>query len=361
MHGPADCSVAVGGALTPLAEAGLRRGLDGDRGEWMRLACATATAEPGLVLTWNHRLCDARGAMGVIAALSEISADGSPRERWWRSDYRAAGPLPTSAAARGQLARGTLALLDPLCRGPWLRPAVDSSRGKNPAAPIRRYGMILDAEVTARFDARQRAATGRFGETPFVLAAVAAALEAAYGIGADLLFPLAVDTRAEHADGERRLLSNCHGFMLLRLAAGLASRDLGEAGRALKEGHRRWLAADGFTKMSASLSWFPLLGYRLARAELGFHRAGIAASCLVANTGRTLVPERLFGAGVLGVDHAASLPGTPGLGVLVHRDRRGLGLDVIATGAVARRLPPERFAALIAEQLLERPFAGAPA
>jgi len=339
------------GGLDALASAHLRSGLDG---ALMRLAVATGD-QPGAVLTWSHRLCDARGAMGLVAALADPAALAG--EDWRAVDYRQAVELPSGAADRGRLARGCIDLLhdhrqpDPLRLG---------GPGLAPAAPIAVHHLALGAADTARCDARQRAATGRLSETPFLVAAVAAAIERVAGDQRSdgVLIPLAVDQRPP---GEARMLANCHSFLFLGLTSGLATLDLGAAARQLKDGQRRWLAADGAGKMTAALSWFGLFGERFGQAQLGFMRAGLAASCLVANTGRTLVPERWFGATIAGVDHATTVPGQPGVAVLFHRDSRGLGFDVIVVGRVLRRLDPAHFAALVREQLLDRPFPGAPA
>ncbi len=59
---------------------------------------------------------------------------------------------------------------------------------------------------------------------------------------------------------------------------------------------------------------------------------------------------------VLGVDHAACIPGTPGIGVLFHRDARGLGFSTLAAGRVIDSIPPKRFADLLRWQLMERPI-----
>jgi hypothetical protein len=190
-------------------------------------------------------------------------------------------------------------------------------------------------------------------ETPYLLACVAAALETHRGIDGDLLMPLTVDLRET---GDKRLLANCHGYCFLRVPAGMATRDLKETAMHLKQAHRDWLAADGLIKLSASMSWFGHLPTRLARAQLGNHRAGVWASCVVANAGATPLSATWFGAPVIGVDHAACIPGTPGIGVLFRRDARGLGFDTITTGRVSAAFPAQRFAEQLRYQLLERPL-----
>jgi hypothetical protein len=42
----------------------------------------------GVVVTWDHRLIDARGIMGVLSALPGLAAGERLAEVWWRRDYR---------------------------------------------------------------------------------------------------------------------------------------------------------------------------------------------------------------------------------------------------------------------------------
>ncbi|MBA2481378.1 MAG: hypothetical protein H0V44_12010 [Planctomycetes bacterium] len=344
VRGPADLRLDISDATTDaLGDAHLRAGLS-DVGSRMRLAYAAAT-QPGVVLTWDHRLSDARGVIALLDALPRLAAGGRLGDRWWSPGHREPAGQPATLAARGVHARGSVEHI----RGHRLvrlwRPGVPAD---NPAAPLRRASMVMDP---ARVESRQRAATGRLSETPFLLAAVAAALEDIGGIGGDLLFPLAVDGRPRTGGA---MLANQHSFLFLRVPEGLATRDLVLAARHLKDAHRQWVAADVTTKMSAALSFFPIVGERLARAELGNRGGGLAASCLVANTGAIALPETWFGSRVAGVDLVASVPGRPGLAVLFHRDRRGLVCDVIAAGAVPRLIPPEKLAQCIAFQLTGR-------
>jgi hypothetical protein len=320
----------------------------------MRLAVSDHPGAAGAVLTWDHRLCDARGAQGVLAALPRLAAGGRLDEAWARPAYRRAAELPSSAALRGRLAQAAIRLLAPLHRDRLLRPA---GLGRNAAAPVHVHHRVLTTEESTLADARARAAVGRLSETPFLLAAVAAALEDLDRRGGDLLFPIAADLRKP---GETALFANRHGFLMLPLAAGAARDDLGAAARALKAAHREWLAADGITKLLAAISWFPFAGGWFPRYQLGCGRPGLAASCLAANTGRSLLSGEWFGATVLGTDHVVVPPGHPGVAVLFHRDARGLGLDVVVTGALARRLPPQRLAEAVVHQLARRPFPGAP-
>ena len=237
--------------------------------------------------------------------------------------------MPADAAGRGRSARAVVTVLRPLRKRGMLR--ATGGLG-NAAVPLRQARIALGEADTARCDARQRAATGRFSENPFLLACVAAALETCCGVSGDLLFPFAAD--------QRQLPD--------------------EAGRALKAAHRTWVGSGATGKLLSAISWFPWTGGWFARFQLGFGRSGLAASCLVSNAGRTLLPERWFGGEVQGVDHAVALPGNPGLAVLFHRDGRGLGFDVLVAGRLGERLPPECFAQAVRHQLLERPFPGAP-
>lgn len=314
-----------------------------------------AVGNEGAVLTWDHRLCDARGAAGVLAALPALAQGHRLGEPWWTADYRWVPGVPRAARVRGPMAQQAMPLLIPHRLVRLWRPLAPRRRSPaNPAAPVATCTTTLGVADTAIFQARQRQATGRMAETPFLLACVAAALEAARGVDGDVLMPLTVDLRE---GGEKRLLANCHGYCFLRLPAGLASRDLVAAATHLKQAHRAWIAADGLVKLSASMSWFGHLPRRLARDQLGNHRAGVWASCVVANAGASPLDATWFGAPVIGIDHAACIPGTPGLGVLFHRDARGLGFGTLASGRVITALPPRRFAELLRWQLLERPLA----
>jgi hypothetical protein len=258
------------------------------------------------------------------------------------------------AAERGKLAQGSLEHLRPHRLAKLWRPPVEFG---NEAAPIARTTLALGPEATAVADKRQLAVSGRFGETPFLLACLAAALEEVGGVRGDLLFPLAVDARPRQGGA---LLANQHAFVFLRIPSGLPSRDLPAAAKHVKEAHRAWVAFGMPERMSASLSFFPYLGERMARMQISNFHAGVAASCLVANTGASPLPATLFDAEVLAVDHAAALPGMPALGALFHRDRRGLCCDVLAAGAAIAAVPPRQLAERLRWQLLERPFAGAP-
>jgi hypothetical protein len=339
----------------------LERSTDLERDAGRHLAQGTGPAlvrlalgDAGALLTWDHRLCDARGAAGLLATLPAL-AEGRPLgERWWTPEYRWIPGVPRAARLRGPMAQQAMPLLIPHRLARLWRPlARDRRSPANPATPVTTCTTVLGVDGTAAFQARQRQATGRLAETPFLLAAVAAALEAARGVEGDVLMPLTVDLRET---GDRRLLANCHGYCFLRVPAGLATSDLVKAALHLKQAHRDWLAADGLVKLSASMSWFGHLPRRLARGQLGNHRAGVWASCVVANAGATPLGATWFGAQVLGVDHAANIPGTPGIGVLFHRDARGLGFTTLATGRVIDVIPPRRFAELLRWQLLERPL-----
>jgi hypothetical protein len=346
-HGPADTLLEHATTVDAAATAHLR---DGTGALAMRLALAA----DGAVLTWDHRLCDARGAAGILKALPALATGGRLGEAWWTDDYRWIPGVPRPARLRGPLAQQALPLLIPHRLVRLWRPLAAAARSPaNPAAPLATCTTTLGVDGTAAYQARQRQASGRMAETPFLLACVAAALEALRGVDGDVLMPLTVDLRE---GGEKRLLANCHGYCFLRVPAGLASRDLVAAATHLKQAHRDWVASDGLVKLSASMSWFGNVPRRLATGELGNHRAGVWASCVVANAGASPLGGEWFGAPVLGVDHAAGIPGTPGLGVLFHRDARGLGFATIASGRVIAAVPPRRFADALKWQLLERPL-----
>jgi len=355
MRGPARlrCERSIA-SLTALADGHLAGGLDAARGDLVRLGYASDLHDPGVVLTWNHQLADARGMQSLLATLPRLAHGARLGQRWWEGAYRSDAEVPADPAARGRSARAAVDVLRPLRKRGMLR-ATGAQR--NAALPLRLASIALGDEDTARCDARQRAATGRFSELPFLLAGVAAALESICGVGGDLLFPVAVDQRQLP---DERLLANHHGFLMLGLAGGLATADLGEAGRALKSAHRTWVGTGATAKLLSAISWFPWTGSWFARYQLGFGRSGLAASCLVSNAGRTLLPERWFGGEVQGVDHAVALPGNPGLAVLFHRDARGLGFDVVVSGQLGERLRPTDFAQAVRHQLIERPFPGAP-
>jgi hypothetical protein len=351
MHGPAALTLEHGDDLVRCASEHLATGTGMVNA---RLALIDGPGTPGLVLTWNHRVLDARAALGLLQELPQLAAGGNLREAWWDPAYRQLPGVPLRAAERGRLAGGALELLRPHRLVELWRPL---ERGGSPASranrahPLRSHSAVIgDGEGLRQ---RQRQAAGRLAETPFLLACVAAALERALGVGGDILMPLAVDLRAP---GERRLLANCHGYCFLRVPAGLASRDLAAACRHLKQEHRAWTAQDGIAKLSSSMSWFGHLPHRVAQAQLGNHQPGVWSSCVVANAGASPLPATLFGSAISGVDHAALIPAVPGLGVLFHRDARGLVCDVLACGRVPELLAPERLAALIRWQLLERPL-----
>lgn len=340
--GPAPLSVESGPDLEALAGEHLHRPLA--EGCGLRLGLGPG----GVVLTWDHRLLDARGAIGLLTALPGLAAGGRLGECWWAADYRELPELPAPTAHRGRLARNLLPLLRPTRLATLWRP-----RHGGAAAPLVIHDLRLDAGETALLDSRIRQVAGRFGETAFLLAALAGALESLGGARGDFLFPLAVDARPA---GDPRRLANCHGFTMLLLAAGRATTDFPRAVAELKAAQRAWLAADGLRAMTSSLTFFPLLGQRLARAQLGNFRAGLSATCLIANTAQSRLPDTWFGSAVLGLDHRVSLPHAPGLAVLFNRDLRGAGATIIATGPVATDLPPAALGVALRQQLLVRPL-----
>jgi len=338
---PGPCRALLVG---PGAAGDLRDGLAPGAGELVRLRLEADR----LVLTWHHALCDARGAMAVLAALDRPWCEG-----WWRRDYRDPGELPASVLQRARRARGAVALLRPL-RGirRWRPPGAGATGGRELIVRPR----CLSAAAAAALRERQRACTGRLGETPFLLAATAAALETVGGEGGDLVFPLAVDLRPPR---DERALANCHGFVFLRVGAGAARRDLAAVARSLKDQLAAWFRAGGEVTMLCSVGCFGHLPERAMRAELGEGGPGLSAACLVANTGATRVPERLLGAAVRGVDHAVAPPAHPGLALLFRRDARGPGFDLVATRAVAARLAPAGLADELLHQLCHRPLESA--
>ncbi len=325
-------------SLATVGQAELRAGLAAD--EHLRLCLAA----DGAVLTWRHTLADARGMQSVLTALEAPTAASTT---WHDPAPRSDAEMPLTAALRGQAARAVVPLLKPLRLRPLLRPA--GLRG-NRSAPLVCAHVALGAD-TERVDERVRATVGRFGETAFVLAAVAGAL--AEHADGQLVFPLAADSRRPQ---ERRLLANAHGFLFLTVDAELARRDLAATARHLRDAHKAWLAAQGTTKLLASLSWLPMLGERIARYQLGFGKPGLLASACVANSGKTLLGDTWFGAAVRGIDHVAAVPGHPGVAMLFHRDARGLCIDVVIAGALAQRLTPAQLAARIRHHLVERPI-----
>lgn len=352
VRGPARLQLERGGSVRSVADAHLREGLPED-GPRLRLASAEQADDAGLVLTWDHRLCDARGVFALLAALPGLADGGRLRDRWWQPRHRQGVALPATAAERGRLARGSIETLKPHRLARLWRPRAEPG---NAASPLARVSLVLGTEETAAADRRQATLTGRFGETAWLLACLAAALEDVGGIGGDLLFPFAVDARPRSGGP---ILANCHSFIFLRVPEGLASRDLAAAAKHLKDAHKAWVGADMTLKMSSAMSFFQLFGERVARMQISNFRAGVAASCCVANAGVTTLPESLFGARVLGIDHAATVPGMPGIGALFHRDARGLGCDLMAAGAVARSVPPERVAERLRWHLVERPLGAA--
>lgn len=344
VRGPATIPIETGDDLDHLSQIHLHRALPAG------CALRIGHAPGGLALTWDHRLLDARAAMGILEALPALAAGARLTDTWWADGYREHPELPPTAAARGKLARGLLPLIRAARLATLWRPTHGPAAG--PAAgPLLIHDLRLDAAETAALDARIRTAAGRFGETAFLLAALAAALEQVGGQRGDLLFPLAVDARTP---GSTRRLANCHGFSLLLLPRGLATTDLTAATGALKAAQRAWLAADGIRAMTSSLTFFPLLGRRMARAQLGNFKPGLSASCLIANTAMARLPTQWFGTTLLGIDHRVSLPHAPGLAVIFSRDARGAGATIIATEAVAADIAPATLAHALRHQLLER-------
>ena len=322
---------------------------------WARAAASSLTLCDGgssVLAMWDHRLCDARGVLGLLARLPELARGGRLREGWWRPPYRLLAELPPSARERGVLARQTVEHLRPHRAARLWRPPLPSG---NRALPLVEAHLQFSPAETLRVDARAVAASGRFSETPFLLACLAAALaELAPGDG-DVLFPLAIDARTRL---RAPLLSNCHSFLFLRQPRQLALDDLPSAARHFKESQRRWVAGEMPLKMAAALQFFPCVGERLARLQLGYFTSGIAASCLVGNAGVASLPDPWFGARIASVGHATAIPGSPGISTLFHRFAGCLSCDIIAVGAAARVLPPARLVARLRHHLLLRDFPG---
>ena len=339
-----------GTELDQLAAQHLRSGLvDG----WL---IRFGHAPEGIVVTWDHRLIDARGVMGLIDHLPRLAAGNRLDEAWWQPGYRDPPDLPPTHAGRGRLARSLLPLIrhQRLARIWKPRPALTS--GPTSSGPYVVLDLSLGAK-TAVLDARIRATTGRFGETAFLLAALAGALEACGGIAGDLLFPLAVDIRAA---GQARLLSNHHGFSMLLVPEGSATADLGVAAQQIKAAQRAWLVGDGVRAMAASLSYFHYLGARRGQFEIGNRTSGVWASCLVANTGQSRMSEDWFGGAVTAIGHRITVPDQPGLAAIFSRDARGAGVALIATAAVAQALDLSAVLVALRHQLIERELSAVP-
>jgi hypothetical protein len=349
-RGPAALQIERASSIDAIATAQLHEGM---REQFMRLTLA----DDGVVLTWDHRLCDARGAGGTLALLTDIAAGKPLQEKWWDTNYRWPPGVPRAAQQRGPMAQQAMKLLIPHRLVKIWRPLPPDKRTPaNSARPLFVQATTLRGDDNTLFQNRQRQASGRMAETPFLLACVAAALEQKRGVDGDILMPLTVDMRES---GDKRLFANCHGYCFLRVPAGLASKDLKAAATHLKQAHREWLAADGLIKLSASMSWFGHIPTRLARSQLGNHQAGVWASCVVANAGATPLSATWFGAEIDGVDHAACIPANPGIGVLFRRDARGFGFDTITTGRINNYFSASEFAQALRYQLLERPISEA--
>ncbi|GDY12134.1 hypothetical protein LBMAG53_10120 [Planctomycetota bacterium] len=319
--------------------------------------------DQAVVVAWNHLACDARGALAVLEALPTLDRTRWS-EPWWHAGYRDQPGLPAGLAVRGRLASTLMPLLKPhrLVRlwKPLHQPSPrGASRPPSPANRARALSastLALGRDATAAAQSRVRATVGRMGESAFLFAALAAALESSQPGGGDLLLPLALDLRPP---GERRMLANCHGYAFVRVPAGLASQDLAAAARTIQEQQRAWLAAQGCERMGAGLGFFGFLPQVAVQAELGFGGPGVHASCFTASTGKSALSGRWFGASITGIDHAVVPTGCPGLAVLFHHDPRGLVIDVVAADRVSASIPPADLAERIRWQIVERPLATA--
>ena len=343
-HQSPELLLECGTELDQLAAQHLRSGLvDG----WL---IRFGHAPEGIVVTWDHRLIDARGVMGLIDFLPRLAAGERLNEAWWQLSYRDPPDLPPTHAGRGQLARSLLPLIRQQRLARIWRPCRAPAGGPPSSGPYVVVDLALGTE-TAVLDARIRATTGRFGETAFLLAALAGALEACGGIAGDLLFPLAVDIRAA---GQARLLSNHHGFSMLLVPEGSATADLRGAALQIKAAQRAWLVGDGVRAMASSLSYFHYLGARRGQFEIGNRKSGVWASCLVANTGQARLSADWFGGAVSAIDHRITVPDQPGLAAIFSRDARGAGVTLIATAAVAQALDLSAVRVALRHQLIAR-------
>ena len=339
-----ELRVECGSDLDVLAAQHLQRGFIDD---WL---IRFGHAPEGIVVTWDHRLIDARGVMGLIDFLPRLAAGERLNEAWWQVGYRDPSDLPPTYAGRGRLARSLLPLIRQQRLAHIWRPISTEPVHRTSPGCYVVVDLALGAETTV-LDARIRATTGRFGETAFLLAALAGALETCGGMAGDLLFPLAVDIRAA---GQARLMSNHHGFSMLLVPKGSATESLGEAAQHIKAAQRTWLAGDGVRAMAASLSYFHYLGARRGQFEIGNRRSGVWASCLVANTGQARMSANWFGGAITAIDHRITVPDQPGLAAIFSRDARGAGVTLIATTAVAQSLDLSAVMEALRYQLIER-------
>ncbi|TVR42841.1 MAG: hypothetical protein EA402_10855 [Planctomycetota bacterium] len=292
--------------------------------------------QPTFSLEWDHRLCDVRAALALLRALGDDQALAALAA----SDHRQRAPaaLPVSAAQRGSLARGLPALMKPFHGGHW-QPRRCPGAGLQ---PLQRAQIIVDEAAEAPIRAAQRAATGRFGEGPWQLAALARALYRVAGARGRLILPMAVDLRTRE---EAAACINGHGFCFASLDAAAAEADVASAAQTAQAAQKAWVAAGGVERILAGLSFAAPLPFTLIRGELGFGRPGLGASAVCGLSGRNELPALLAGFPVLGVDHAVLPPPAPGLALLIHRDPRGLVIDCLATAAVAPHCPPGRLLA----------------
>ena len=339
-----ELHVECGSDLEVLAAQHLQRGFIDD---WL---IRFGHAPEGIVVTWDHRLIDARGVMGLIDLLPRLAAGEGLEEAWWQPGYRDPSDLPLTHAGRGRLARSLLPLMRQQRLAHIWRPIRTDPVRRTLPGPYVVVDLALGAKTTV-LDARIRATTGRFGETAFLLAALAGALETCGGIAGDLLFPLAVDIRAA---GQARLLSNHHSFSMLLVPEGSATADLSCAAQQIKAAQRAWMVGDGVRAMAASLSYFHYLGGRRGQFEIGNRRAGVWASCLVANTGQARMSANWFGGAVTAIDHRITVPDQPGLAAIFSRDARGAGVTLIATTSVAQALDLSAVMVALRHQLVER-------
>lgn len=287
----------------------------------LRLTLVDAPQDPGVILTWQHMLADARGIQELLAALPDgsLPPPEDPAARWCG---------PRTWAQRGRLAQRVLPLLRPLRSTAHWRPAQTGA-----PQPLVWQHLHFDAAQTSQIDAHQRRLTGRFQTTAFQLAILAHTLARLRPAATRFRFPLAVDLRHSTSPW----LANAHGLMMLACTEDPDQPD--RTSRELARAQKAWLAAEGPEAFLAAASFLPWVPEPLWRRELGERRSGVAGSCICACPGTSPFGPTWAGRHILAVEHLATIPAEPGLAVLFHRYQDRQSISLIATPSVARSLP----------------------
>jgi hypothetical protein len=282
-----------------------------------------------LVMTFDHRILDARGAETFSRLLSEDglkSADGvkttaAPELRNWAAKFAAGRDVQRKIIKMTKTA-GCHAFMDGRVGGMIERPLLNS------------VFRTFSADETRGIEAASERSAGFMMETVHLLAATALAFHknSSPRDGKWFFVPVPIDMRERGGDPFENLLFNHFSFLFFHFEVTPES-SLDSLAREIRGQLLAQVAEEFPEKMVAASRLGRIFPFWLIRRFMGLPFDGKMASFVFANVGESSAAENLMGVKVKSITHMPRIPSPPGVGVFFSRYGRKLNLTVTADEA----------------------------